>query len=110
MSQSPVFDEAGATNVSGLYLIGDLVVGKKGGSIITAFNSECLKAALARMPTEWRRALLLCHVEGLSDTEFTRAIGRAEPEIERVLEHAREYLRQKLIESGCSVKGSDRRV
>ena len=35
----PVFDESGATNVSGLYLIGDLVVGKKGGSIITAFNS-----------------------------------------------------------------------
>ena len=35
----PVFDEAGATNVDGLYLIGDLVVGKKGGSIITAFNS-----------------------------------------------------------------------
>ena len=37
--QGPVFDEAGATNVEGLYLIGDLVVGKKGGSIITAFNS-----------------------------------------------------------------------
>jgi thioredoxin reductase (NADPH) len=36
----PVFDEAGATNVPGLYLIGDLVVGKKGGSIITAFNSS----------------------------------------------------------------------
>jgi thioredoxin reductase (NADPH) len=35
----PVFDEAGETNVAGLYLIGDLVVGKKGGSIITAFNS-----------------------------------------------------------------------
>ena len=35
----PVYDEAGATNVDGLYLIGDLVVGKKGGSIITAFNS-----------------------------------------------------------------------
>lgn len=35
----PVFDEMGATNVPGLYLIGDLVVGKKGGSIITAFNS-----------------------------------------------------------------------
>jgi len=34
-----MFDEAGATNVAGLYLIGDLVVGKKGGSIITAFNS-----------------------------------------------------------------------
>src|SRR5260370_11945966 len=35
----PVFDEEGATNVPGLYLIGDLVVGKKGGSIITAINS-----------------------------------------------------------------------
>jgi thioredoxin reductase (NADPH) len=35
----PVYDESGATNVDGLYLIGDLVVGKKGGSIITAFNS-----------------------------------------------------------------------
>lgn len=35
----PIFDEAGATNVHGLYLLGDLVVGKKGGSIITAFNS-----------------------------------------------------------------------
>ena len=37
--QGPIFDEAGATNVTGLYLIGDLVVAKKGGSIITAFNS-----------------------------------------------------------------------
>jgi thioredoxin reductase (NADPH) len=35
----PIFDETGATNVPGLYLLGDLVVGKKGGSIITAFNS-----------------------------------------------------------------------
>lgn len=38
-ANGPVVDEAGATNVAGLYLIGDLVVGKKGGSIITAFNS-----------------------------------------------------------------------
>lgn len=37
--QGPIFDGAGATNVPGLYLIGDLVVGRKGGSIITAFNS-----------------------------------------------------------------------
>lgn len=35
----PLFDEFGATNVAGLYLIGDLVVGRKGGSIVTAFNS-----------------------------------------------------------------------
>jgi len=37
--QGPIFDQAGATNAEGLYLLGDLVVGKTGGSIITAFNS-----------------------------------------------------------------------
>lgn len=37
--EGAVFDESGETNVSGLFLIGDLVVGKTGGSIITAFNS-----------------------------------------------------------------------
>lgn len=35
----PVYNENGETNVPGLFLIGDLVVGKTGGSIITAFNS-----------------------------------------------------------------------
>jgi thioredoxin reductase (NADPH) len=35
----PVFDSYGETNVPGLFVLGDLVVGPKGGSIITAFNS-----------------------------------------------------------------------
>jgi thioredoxin reductase (NADPH) len=35
----PVFDASGETNVPGLFVLGDLVVGKRGGSIITAFNS-----------------------------------------------------------------------
>jgi thioredoxin reductase (NADPH) len=37
--EGPVFNESGETGVAGLFLIGDLVVGKTGGSIITAFNS-----------------------------------------------------------------------
>jgi thioredoxin reductase (NADPH) len=37
--EGAVFSENGETNVPGLFLIGDLVVGKTGGSIITAFNS-----------------------------------------------------------------------
>jgi thioredoxin reductase (NADPH) len=37
--EGPIFNESGETNVPGLFLIGDLVVGKTGGSIITAFNS-----------------------------------------------------------------------
>lgn len=35
----PIFDADGETNVPGLFVLGDLVVGPKGGSIITAFNS-----------------------------------------------------------------------
>jgi thioredoxin reductase len=35
----PIFNKSGETNVAGLFLIGDLVLGKTGGSIITAFNS-----------------------------------------------------------------------
>ena len=35
----PKIDAAGETSVPGLFLIGDLTVGKTGGSIITAFNS-----------------------------------------------------------------------
>jgi thioredoxin reductase (NADPH) len=35
----PKIDSAGETSVPGLFLIGDLTVGKAGGSIITAFNS-----------------------------------------------------------------------
>ena len=35
----PALGEGGQTNVRGLFLAGDLTVGKKGGSIISAFNS-----------------------------------------------------------------------
>lgn len=37
--ERPIFDASGETNVPGLFLIGDLVVGRSGGSIILAFNS-----------------------------------------------------------------------
>jgi thioredoxin reductase (NADPH) len=35
----PIVNDYGETNVPGLFVLGDLVVGPKGGSIITAFNS-----------------------------------------------------------------------
>jgi thioredoxin reductase (NADPH) len=35
----PKHSETGATNIPGLYLTGDLVAGKLGGSIISAYNS-----------------------------------------------------------------------
>lgn len=48
----PKFDAAGETNVPGLFLIGDLTVGKTGGSIITAFNSAA--RAIKRIDTLMR--------------------------------------------------------
>lgn len=43
----PKYGACGETNVRGLYLIGDLAVGKLGGSIITAYNSSFRAASHA---------------------------------------------------------------
>jgi RNA polymerase sigma factor (sigma-70 family) len=70
---------------------------------------RCVNAALAGMPRQWRRALRLRHGEGLTGEELAEALEKSEPEIERILEYARQHLRQKLTESGCTfiVKGSE---
>ncbi len=39
-AQWPKYSDSGATNIPNLYLTGDLVCGKLGGSIITAYNSS----------------------------------------------------------------------
>jgi RNA polymerase sigma factor (sigma-70 family) len=72
---------------------------------------RCVNAALARMPTAWRRALRLRHGKGLTDKELAEALDKAEPEIERILDYARQHLRQSLLEAGCTfiVKGSENR-
>jgi RNA polymerase sigma factor (sigma-70 family) len=57
-------------------------------------------AALAGLPREWREIVLLHHVEGLSGAELARIAGKSIDEVEHVLELAREYLRQRLVESG----------
>jgi RNA polymerase sigma factor (sigma-70 family) len=70
---------------------------------------KCVNAALAGMPKEWRRALRLRHREGLTEEDVAEALQRARPEIARILEYARQHLRQSLIESGCTfiVKGNE---
>jgi RNA polymerase sigma factor (sigma-70 family) len=61
----------------------------------------CVREALNRMPRDWRRALLLHHVERLEGAELAEAVGRQEPEMERMVEQARDYLREQLVEAGC---------
>jgi RNA polymerase sigma factor (sigma-70 family) len=63
---------------------------------------RCINAALNGMPKEWRSALRLRHSEGLTMEELSEVLDKNEPEVEQVLEYAREHLRQSLIESGCT--------
>ena len=53
----------------------------------------CVDMALATMPRQWRRALLRRYVD-----------DEARPDDDRVLDHARQYLRQKLVDAGCAFK------
>jgi RNA polymerase sigma-70 factor, ECF subfamily len=62
---------------------------------------SCVDAALAGLPEEWRRAVTLYHVDGLSGDELARALGKSRSESEHLLEHARAYVRQRLTESAC---------
>jgi RNA polymerase sigma factor (sigma-70 family) len=70
--------------------------------------TRCINSALNQMPKEWRGALRLRHGEGLTMEELSEVLDKAEPEVEQILEYAREHLRQSLIESGCTfiLKGS----
>jgi RNA polymerase sigma factor (sigma-70 family) len=62
---------------------------------------QCINAALAGMPAAWRRVLRLRQVKGLTREQLSDALEKDEPEIERILEYARQHLRQKLMEAGC---------
>lgn len=72
---------------------------------------RCVNAALAGMPGEWRRALRLRYARGLTGKELSQVLEKNQPEIEQILEYARQHLRQSLIESGCTliVKQDDTR-
>jgi RNA polymerase sigma factor (sigma-70 family) len=66
-------------------------------------TQRCVDAALATMPEEWRRALALRYIRGIKGAALAAALGKTAPEVNRILEHARQYLRGRLIESGCVV-------
>jgi RNA polymerase sigma factor (sigma-70 family) len=63
---------------------------------------QCINTALNAMPKEWRGALRLRHSRGLTMEELSEVLDKEEPEVEQILEYAREHLRQTLIESGCT--------
>ena len=59
-----------------------------------------VRAALAQMPAEWRRALLLHLTEDLGPAELADALGRSKKEIAAILDQAREQIRGRLAAGG----------
>jgi RNA polymerase sigma factor (sigma-70 family) len=68
---------------------------------------QCVRTAFNTMPAESRRVLLLHYIQGLSEAKLAKTVGKGEPEIKRILDSGREYLRRRLIESGCTLRAVD---
>jgi RNA polymerase sigma factor (sigma-70 family) len=66
-----------------------------------------INRTLATLPRFWRRAFALHYVGGMPVAEIARMTNHTEPEVERHLEHAREYLRQRLLEAGFDAPPHD---
>jgi RNA polymerase sigma factor (sigma-70 family) len=66
-----------------------------------------INRTLATLPRVWRRAFALHYVGGMPVAEIARMTEAAEPEVERHLEFAREYLRQRLLEAGFDAPPHD---
>jgi ribosomal subunit interface protein len=66
-----------------------------------------INRTLATLPRVWRRAFTLHYVGGVTVAEIARMTKGAESEVERHLEYAREYLRQRLREDGFEAPTHD---
>jgi RNA polymerase sigma factor (sigma-70 family) len=62
---------------------------------------RCVRESLTTMPTDYRRLLVLRHVQGLTVSELAKVTGKAESEIDAALNNAQQHLRQRLTEAGC---------
>ncbi|MET0658790.1 MAG: sigma-70 family RNA polymerase sigma factor [Steroidobacteraceae bacterium] len=71
---------------------------------------QCVDSALAGIPAEWRRALELRFVRGLKGAALARELGKPGSETSRVLERARAYLKQRLVEAGCVISPQNDRA
>jgi DNA-directed RNA polymerase specialized sigma24 family protein len=63
---------------------------------------QCVNTALAGMPIQWRRALRLRYAGGLTSAQLTEVLDEDVTGVERVLEYARQHLRQTLVAAGCT--------
>ncbi|RMG54280.1 MAG: sigma-70 family RNA polymerase sigma factor [Acidobacteria bacterium] len=62
-----------------------------------------INQTLAQLPRAWRMSFVLYHLEGLSIPEIAEVTGQRVVEVRRNLRYAREFLREKLMESGLKI-------
>ncbi|MBI2876922.1 MAG: HPF/RaiA family ribosome-associated protein [Candidatus Tectomicrobia bacterium] len=62
-----------------------------------------INRTLAQLPRPWRNAFVLYHVERLSLADVAAVTGQTEGELKRCLACARDFLRQKIVESRLAV-------
>lgn len=64
----------------------------------------CVRMVLETMPADSRRILLLRYVQGLDEAKVAKMVGRTETEVQQLIGEGGEYLRERLIESGCTIR------
>jgi RNA polymerase sigma-70 factor, ECF subfamily len=67
---------------------------------------QCLKEALARLPEEQRKVLVLRHVLGLSPPEIAERLGKTESSVHGLHHRGRATLKASLIELEATPAGS----
>jgi RNA polymerase sigma factor (sigma-70 family) len=67
---------------------------------------RCVDEALDDLPEEWRRALELRFLDRVTLQTLAETLGKPVPEAERIVEHARAFLRQRLLETGCVLEAA----
>jgi RNA polymerase sigma factor (sigma-70 family) len=63
---------------------------------------------LREIPSQWRQTLLQHDLQNRSRADIAKEIGKPESEVERIVQSAREYLRQRLVSAGFDFKKTER--
>jgi RNA polymerase sigma factor (sigma-70 family) len=69
---------------------------------------ECVGDALREVPDDWRRILLMHYSDDEPVAKIAESLGKTESEVRRVLSYSTRYVREKLIESGCTLTNRKR--
>jgi len=64
---------------------------------------ECVGNTLRAVPDDWRQILLMHYGEDEPVARVARSLGKPENEVRRILSYSSRYVRQRLIESGCTL-------